>query len=439
MDGNDPPTIRLVQMQALGPFSWRWPEDVEHFDRGWSADAIVDGLEVRLRHGIGRREVYGRSRLHSVTWVEGQPTVEGVEADDFGASEALVSLIKAGKRHIRPGEPLPGGYGVFNVVVLAEAVAGPYSPRSLAVKLRLDDIEGWTRHALLRAKAWGRLGSSTRSRVQLAPLIAGGPAPATAATADAVGSRRVIAASLLELGASLSSTDHGPALDFTPNPEANELLQTDAFAFLIAVICDQGIVAERAWLVPFLLRARLGHLDPAQFAISEDDVRKAVQTPPMLHRYVEKVPRWLVQAAQLVVRRYGGDASRIWSGSPSADELRRRLDEFPGIGQKKAAMAVEILERDMGVPVSRLDRSDVAYDVHLRRVFLRTRLADRDEQDHMIQVARGLNPDRPGALDLPAWYVGRTWCHAGLPACSVCPLTNVCPKDIERAARVVSG
>lgn len=426
-------------MQALGPFSWRWPEDVEHFDRGWSADATVGGFEVRLRHGIGRRDVYGRSRLHSVTWVEGEPTVEGVEADDFGVSEALVSLIKVSKRHIRPGEPLPPGYGAFNVVVLAEAAAGPYSPRSLAVKLRLDDIEGWTRHALLRASAWGRLRASTRSRAQLAPLIAGGPAPANTSTEEAGGVGPVIAGSLLKLGAKLSSTDQGPALDFTPNPEANELLQSDPFAFLIAVICDQGIVAERAWLVPFLLRQRLGHLDPARFAASEEDVREAVQTPPKLHRYVENIPRWLVQAGRLVTSKYGGDASRIWSGSPGADELQRRLDEFPGIGQKKAAMAVEILERDLRVPVSRLDRSDVAYDVHLRRVFLRTRLADRDEQDHMIQVARRLNPDRPGALDLPTWYVGRTWCHAGLPACLECPLTNVCPKDIERAAHVVSG
>lgn len=143
--------------------------------------------------------------------------------------------------------------------------------------------------------------------------------------------------------------------------------------------------------------------------------------------------------ARQVVTHYGGDAAAIWSDQPSADLLQRRLDAFTGVGQKKAAMAVEILERDLGVPIRNLERSDIAYDVHLRRVFLRTRLADRDDPDHMIASARRLHPRRPGELDLPAWLIGRGWCHPGVPACSDCPLTQVCPKDIERAAMVTSA
>lgn len=122
---------------------------------------------------------------------------------------------------------------------------------------------------------------------------------------------------------------------------------------------------------------------------------------PKLHRYVNKMPRWVVLAARRVVEVYGGDASAIWSDNPSADILQKRFDDFLGIAQKKAAMAVEILERDLGVPVRNLERSDIAYDVHIRRVFLRTRLAERDDRDHMIAVARQLHPARPGALDLP--------------------------------------
>jgi hypothetical protein len=91
-------------------------------------------------------------------------------------------------------------------------------------------------------------------------------------------------------------------------------------------------------------------------------------------------------------------------------ELRRPLEAFPGIRQKKTAMAVEILARDLGQPLRELIGSDVAYDVHLRRVFLRTGLAERDEVDHMVAVARTLYPDRPGALDPPARDIGRRWC-----------------------------
>ena len=57
----------------------------------------------------------------------------------------------------------------------------------------------------------------------------------------------------------------------------------------------------------------------------------------------------------------------------------------------------------------------------------------------MIAVARRLHPARPGALDLPAWQIGRGWCHPSVPDCISCPLTAVCPKDIERAAQVTSG
>jgi uncharacterized HhH-GPD family protein len=433
------PTIRLLNMTALGPFSWRWPAGVESFERGWIAVANVDDHEVRVRHGVGRRTVFGRSRVHSVTWVDGQPIVEGVEADDYARSESLLSLIKVTKRHLKPGEAVPQGYAAFSIVVMAEAASGPNSPRSLAVKLRQDDVDGWTRHALLRAAAWGRI-LDRAPRTSLPPVTASGPAPATQPSkVEPVGVRQAVVAALLDYARSHPAAPDGSILQFTPNPAANELIQTNPFAFLLAVIMDQGITAERAWLAPYLLKERLGHLDPRRIARDENAVRDAVQLPPKLHRFVENMPRWLVLAAQRVVSDYGGDAGAIWSDHPKADELQRRFDAFTGIGQKKAAMAVEILERDLGVEIQDLHRSDVAYDVHLRRVFLRTRLADRDDRDHMIAVARELHPARPGELDLPAWLIGRGWCHPGVPNCAACPLTAVCPKDIERAAVVTSA
>ncbi|MCY3886873.1 MAG: hypothetical protein OXG19_04085 [Chloroflexi bacterium] len=434
------PDIRLISASALGSFSWRWPEEIEHFERGYAALVRFQGSEFRIRHGISRRTAYGRLRLHSVTWVENNPTVEGVEADDFAHSQSLLSLIKVTKRHLRPTDPLPPEYSGFTVGVMSEEAAGRYSPRSLAVKIRLDDIDGWSRHALLRAAAWGRLSRKRRFRSSLPATTAPGPRPEElSAGDDSHAARQAVAAALLQHGSTLKPGSAEDALDFTPNAEANELLRKDAFAFLTGVLFDQGIPAERAWIAPYLLQQRIGHLDPAQIASNPEAVRRAIQMQPKLHRYVEKMPRWLVGAARRVGQDYRGDASAIWSDRPAAVELQRRLREFHGIGQKKAAMTVEILHRDLGVPIDRMAGGDVAVDVHVRRVFLRSRIADRDDRDHMITAARQLHSSRPGALDFPAWDVGRNWCHAGTPACGQCPLTHVCPKDIERAAHVTSG
>ncbi len=99
-------------------------------------------------------------------------------------------------------------------------------------------------------------------------------------------------------------------------------------------------------------------------------------------------------------------------------------------------MAVEILERDLGVPISYLGGSDVAYDIHLRRIFLRTGPAKHDDVDHMVAIARSLHPRRPGELDNPAWDIGRRWCTAATPACATCPLMAVCPRFVEPGATV---
>ena len=362
-----------------------------------------------------------------------------MEADDFSESASLLSLIKITKRHLRPTDPVPPEYESFPIAIFSDEVVGSHSFGSLAVKIRLDDIEAWTRHALLRSAAWGRLSFGHRDRTSLPPTTALGPAPAATSFQSTGDQQMAVAEALLEFGRHHTSAEKAIAVDFTANPDANDLVRTDPFAFLCAVIFDQNVPAERAWLAPFLLRERLGYLDPSSIASSDGAVRAAIQQEPKLHRYVDKMPGWIVRAAQRVLDRYGGDASTIWCDNPTADALQKRFDDFVGIGQKKAAMAVEILARDLGVPVQNMERSDIAYDVHIRRVFLRARLADRDDRDLMIAAARQLHPARPGALDLPTWLIGKGWCHPGAPNCATCPLTEVCPKEIERAAHVTSA
>jgi hypothetical protein len=276
---------RLVSVSEIGPFSWPWPEGTETYDRGWAAVADVDGIEFRLRHGIARRDTFGRTRLKSVTWVEGEVFAEGTEADDFDQSESLVSLIKITKKHLRPGDNVPPEYAGFVIVVFAEEVVGPYSYGSLAVKQRFDDIEGWTRHALLRAAAWSRLSGGSRYRRSLPSRTAPGPLPA--ATHDSPpGEQQAIATALLEYGSHHDTSEKGAILEFTANEEANGLLRSDPFAFLLRVLFDQNVPYERAWLAPFFLKQRLGHLDPQIIAHADGAARSPARTelPPSTRR-----------------------------------------------------------------------------------------------------------------------------------------------------------
>ena len=74
-------------------------------------------------------------------------------------------------------------------------------------------------------------------------------------------------------------------------------------------------------------------------------------------------------------------------------------------------MAVELLERGFGVQIRDLEGSDVAFDVHVRRVFLRSALGDVDRLDDIVNRARQHHPERPGSLDGLAWQIGRRWCR----------------------------
>lgn len=420
--------IAIAEVTEIAGFSWRWPMGTEEFDHGWDYVASTDGDRYRVRHGIGGRVVYGQYRVHSVTWLDKSPMVEGVAPDDYGTSGALISVIRiGGGPHVRSLGELPLGYAGFEIVCQSDEINAKYAHASLSVKILEDDLAGWARHAILRARSKGSPKHVAGSQQRTAP-----PAAPLSEPPDL--DRLAITRVLLDYGraAVAHQASQGPA-EFTPNPEANRLIREDPFAFLLAVIFDQGILAERAWAAPYELRRRLGHLDLARIAADPTAVAEAVARPPMLQRFVNTVPGWVVAAADKVLTEYGGDAGRIWGDEPSASELERRLDVFQGIGQKKAAMAVEILERDLGVTIRSLHGTNIAYDVHVRRIFLRTGLAARDDLDEMVAAARALHPERPGEMDFPMWLIGRQWCRPGVPLCTECPLFTVCPRLVDRA------
>ena len=140
--------LRLLEFSAAGEFEWLWPShNVERFERSWSGRITIDGAAFEFRHALGHRLVYGKDRIHAVTWLAGAPMVEGVEADDYPSSRALLSLLRRDdKKHARTNADIPEQYEDFLIVDHREEIRAPYSPRSFALKIVEDNVAACRPH-----------------------------------------------------------------------------------------------------------------------------------------------------------------------------------------------------------------------------------------------------------------------------------------------------
>jgi len=232
---------------------------------------------------------------------------------------------------------------------------------------------------------------------------------------------------LLEVGEKIG----GNELLFLNDCAVGDLLKSDPFAFMLAASIDRGMVAEMAWRLPGKLKSVLGHLDPARMALMAPDqmleVLKSIDGRP---RYLGDAARTLIEVARYVLENCGGNARKLWQKQP-ATTIKRELRGIYGIGPGIASMVVLLLHKmkEISLGPADLAGTDLKPDVNVRRLFQRLGfcMPDPSERD-VLEAARRLNPSYPGQLDGPAWYIGRTWCHAQEPACASCPLADVCPR-----------
>lgn len=223
---------------------------------------------------------------------------------------------------------------------------------------------------------------------------------------------------------------------FTKNTEADQLIKKDWNAYLFAVIFDQQIKAERAWAIPLELKKRLGHLDVNKMASMDDEhFIKVFQKPTPLHRWKNKMPKWIKSACKKLIADYGGLTENIWKDTKDAKKIIERFDNFDGISQKKSTMSVNILVNVFKIPLTNCNNIDISVDVMIRRVFERVGLVPKNaSNENIIKKARQLMPSFPGNIDFPVWDIGRNWCSRNKPDCYYnevgkddnCPLVNEC-------------
>ena len=135
-------------------------------------------------------------------------------------------------------------------------------------------------------------------------------------------------------------------------PAADELLQHDPLSLLTAMLLDQQIPLEKAFVGPYRLAERLhvDRLDAGMIAEYDPEAfAKIFATPPAIHRFPGSMAERTQKLCRSVVDRYGGDASAIWTGAKDGKDLFKRLGDLPGFGTMKAQIFVALLGKQFGV------------------------------------------------------------------------------------------
>ena len=136
-------------------------------------------------------------------------------------------------------------------------------------------------------------------------------------------------------------------LYFTDDDEANRLIATDPFAFLVGFALDQQITVQQAFLGPLRIKQRVGTLDPKTLA--QTDLEPIFKEKPAVHRFPGSMARRVQDLAAYVVEEYDGDAARIWTEARDGADLRARLAGLPGFGDMKVRSVAAVLAKRFGV------------------------------------------------------------------------------------------
>lgn len=209
--------------------------------------------------------------------------------------------------------------------------------------------------------------------------------------------------------------------------EECEFITSNMNAFLFGLIADSSVKAEIAWSLPYRLRERLRHFDLDKIAsMNTEELIDIIKEKPALHRYPSNIAKYLKAAAERLISKYQSDASNIWANGASAADIVLRLEEFKGISHKKAALGTLLLVRDLEIDIKDKENINIAYDIHIRRICLRTGFCTQDTIEDVTMVGKRICPEFPGRLTSSFWAIGRDVCRPSNPLCNECPLDSVC-------------
>ncbi|GAA1634639.1 HhH-GPD-type base excision DNA repair protein [Saccharothrix algeriensis] len=135
-------------------------------------------------------------------------------------------------------------------------------------------------------------------------------------------------------------------------PAADEMLRHDPLALITAMLLDQQIPLEKAFVGPYRLAERMGveRLNATAIADYEPEAfAQLFSTPPAIHRFPGSMAERTQKLARAIADDYDGDAATIWTGAADGKDLFKRLSALPGFGKMKAQIFIALLGKQFGV------------------------------------------------------------------------------------------
>lgn len=125
---------------------------------------------------------------------------------------------------------------------------------------------------------------------------------------------------------------------------AEERLRNDPNAVVLGVLLDQQIRAETAFVGPWRLAERLGHLDPQRIADMDSEAFQEVfSESPAIHRFSSMMADRTQSLMAAIAQDLAGDASQLWTDADD-DEIAKRAKALPGFGPAKVKTLLHALD-----------------------------------------------------------------------------------------------
>jgi endonuclease-3 len=215
---------------------------------------------------------------------------------------------------------------------------------------------------------------------------------------------------------------------FASDAEADKLVRTNLFAFLLAASLDRGGQSFTLWSIPHHLLQAWGHLDPAlieQMAPEELAADEVIaHAPSQISRL--QLAKTVVSLAQVVQRECDGRPERLLQGSVA--EIMDGLQRVFGVGPNIARMIIIQRILYFGLEPERRGRLLPKLDVHVQRVLERTGLVAMATDESVARLLEGRSMQDIAAIDQACWDIGRQYCRPNQPKCDQCPLEHRCAK-----------